>query len=335
MRADRLVALLLLLQARGRITAAEAAAELEVSERTARRDLEALGMAGVPVYSQQGRGGGWELVGGARTDLSGLSASEASALFLVAGPASSATPEVKAALRKLLRALPEPFRPHAEAASTAVVVDHAGWGRTAPRRPPSPQLDALQHAVIDGEQVTLGYVARDRNATTRDVHPLGLASKGSAWYLVAATDAGLRTFRVDRVTSVARTGRPVVRPDGFDLAESWRLVTEEVGERLATVWARGTAAPHIVPVLRGMFGRRLRLGPAGADGRVAIEVGEASAESVAWTLAAFGGLVRIDEPAEVRAHLARIGAELVESYGVAEAGSGAADAPGDRRIPAR
>src|SRR6266436_1226970 len=122
-RADRLVAVLMLLQTRGRVTAAEVAAELEISERTARRDLDALAMAGLPVYSQPGRNGGWELLGGARTDLSGLNAAEARALFLVAGPSSTATPEVKAALRKLVRALPETFRSQAEAASEAVVVD--------------------------------------------------------------------------------------------------------------------------------------------------------------------------------------------------------------------
>src|SRR5580658_3528846 len=123
MRADRLVALLLLLQRRGQMTAAEAAAELEVSERTARRDLEALGMAGLPVYSLRGRNGGWALAGGGRTDLSGLTAAEVRTLFLLTGPSSSATPEVRAALRKLVRALPESFRATAEAASRAVVMD--------------------------------------------------------------------------------------------------------------------------------------------------------------------------------------------------------------------
>src|SRR5206468_4040574 len=121
-------------------------AELEVSERTARRDLDALGLAGLPVYSTQGRNGGWHLAGGGRTDLSGLTAPEARALFLVAGPSSAATPEVKAALRKLVRALPEGFRSEAEAAATAVVVDPQGWDRT-PHRPPPPHLDAVQRAV--------------------------------------------------------------------------------------------------------------------------------------------------------------------------------------------
>src|SRR3954452_22332522 len=114
MRADRLVATLLLLQSRKRVTAADVAAELEVSVRTAPRDLEALSAAAIPVFPQPGRGGGWELVGGARTDLSGLTADEARTLFMVAGPEAAATPELKAALRKLVRALPEPFRASAE-----------------------------------------------------------------------------------------------------------------------------------------------------------------------------------------------------------------------------
>ena len=232
-RADRLVAILLLLQARGQVTAAEVAAELEVSERTARRDLEALGMAGVPIYSVQGRNGGWRLAGGGRTDLSGLTEPEARALFLVAGPSSSATPEVKAALRKLVRALPESFRSQAEAASSAVVIDPVDWDQRAVTRPSPPLLDALQQAVIDGEQLVLGYVARDRSASSRVVHPLGLATKGTVWYLVADTEVGLRTFRVDRVTAVERTGQAVVRPEGFDLEEAWRLITDEVGQRRA------------------------------------------------------------------------------------------------------
>src|SRR3954453_13467414 len=157
MRADRLVAILLLLQARTQVTVAEVAAELEISERTARRGLDPLGMAGLPVYSQPGRNGGWRLAGGGRTDLSGLTAAETRALFLVAGPSSAsatATPQVKAALRKLVRALPEPLRSGAEAASQAVVVDPSGWDDRIPRRPAPPFLDDVQRAVVDGEQVT-------------------------------------------------------------------------------------------------------------------------------------------------------------------------------------
>src|SRR4051794_19198727 len=233
MRADRLVAILLMLQARGQVTAGEVAAELEISERTARRDLDALGMAGLPVYSQQGRNGGWELAGGGRTDLSGFTSAEARALFLVAGPSSSATPEIKAALRKLVRALPETFRAEAEAASAAVFVDPTGWDQGPVHDPVPLLLEPVQQAVIARQQVTLGYRAADGQESVRVVHPLGLAAKGRTWYLVAGTEAGQRTFRVDRMTSVVPTGESAERPDGFDLAETWdRIMGDIEAQRL-------------------------------------------------------------------------------------------------------
>lgn len=315
MRADRLVAILLLLQQRGRVTAAEVAAELEVSERTARRDLEALGMAGLPIYSQQGRGGGWRLAGDGRTDLSGLNAAEARALFMVAGPASSATPEVKAALRKLIRALPEPMRGGAEAAATAVVVDHERWGGPRPERRDAPaHLDAVQRAVVDGQVVTLGYVARDGRATTRVVHPLGLAAKASLWYLVAGTGAGLRTFRVDRITAVEPTGDAVVRPEGFSLDEAWRMISDEVEQKRNPLVARAVADPGIVWTLRSVFEDRLTVGASTGDGRVGIELRGWDDVSLAGQIAGFGSLVEVLEPESVRARLAQLATELAATY---------------------
>ena len=238
MRADRLVAILLLLQARGQVTAAEVAEELEVSERTARRDLEALGLAGLPIYSQQGRHGGWRLAGGGRTDLSGLTAGEARALFLVAGEPS-----------------------------------------------------------------------------TRVVHPLGLAAKGSTWYLVADTDAGLRTFRVDRMTSVTPTGQPVVRPQGFELAEAWQLIADEIEQRRTPLLARALAGPDAVPHCRWTLGNRVRIGPAGPDGRVEIELRGHSVESLAGEIAGLGGAIEVLDPPELRERLARLAEELTATYG--------------------
>src|SRR3954468_6950871 len=183
MRADRLVAALLLIQARGRVTAAELAGELEVSVPPARRDLEALSAAGIPVYPQPGRGGGWQLVGGARTDLSGLSAREAQALFLRGAPAAATTPEVKSALRKLMGALPGTFRAEAEAAAEAVVVDQAGWGERPKERPP--MVGRLRDAAIARRKVRLTYAGRERSE--RLVDPWGLVDKDDVWYLVAGT----------------------------------------------------------------------------------------------------------------------------------------------------
>jgi predicted DNA-binding transcriptional regulator YafY len=313
MRADRLVAILLLLQRRGQVTAGEVAAELEVSERTARRDLEALSAAGIPVYSQQGRGGGWALLGGARTDLSGLCAAEARALFLVAGPSAGATPALKAALRKLVRALPEPFRADAESAAASVVVDPVGWGQT-PRRAEPQHLHALQVATVEGQQVQLGYSGRGGGETTRVIHPLGLAVKSMVWYLMANTDAGLRTFRVDRVTSVEPTGDAVVRPQDFDLEQAWERIVATVDDLRSPVRVEASVRRELLGVLHWVFGRQLEVGAAGCDGRVEVSIGGQRIESVAAQLAGFGESVEVTAPAAAREHLARIGDELRAMY---------------------
>jgi predicted DNA-binding transcriptional regulator YafY len=313
MRADRLVAMLLVLQRRGRVTAAEVAEELEVSERTARRDLEALAMAGVPVYSQQGRNGGWQLLGGARTDLSGLTSEEARALFLVAGPAA-ATPEVRAALRKLVRALPEPMRDEAEAASAAVVVDH-GWGAPARSAPVPPRLGEIQAAVVTGRQLELSYVARDGAATVRRVHPLGLAARGSVWYLLADTAHGLRTFRVDRVADVATTEEPVVRPDGFDLEQAWASVAAEVRRHWDAVEVRALARPDCVGLLQSALGTHLRTGPPASDGRIEVVVSGPDERVVVGRIAGFGAMLEVTTPRSARLALAALADELRSLYG--------------------
>jgi predicted DNA-binding transcriptional regulator YafY len=314
-RADRLMAILLLLQRREQVTAAEVARELEVSERTARRDLDALAIAGVPVYSMQGRGGGWRLIGGARTDLSGLTAGEARALFLVAGPASAATPAVKAALRKLVRALPEPFRVQAEAAASSLVVDPQRWG-SGPVEPRTPRfLDELQDAVIRGVQVRLGYVDSAGAETERTVHPLGIVAKGPSWYLVAHTEAGRRTFRIDRVSSVEPTDEPVRRPEDFDLAESWREIADEVDRKRTPLEVQAVCVPHGIGLLRIGFGGRLEVGGSTADGRIEVVIRGSDEYVVAGELAGLVEWLEVTGPAGVRAHLASMGNALVERYG--------------------
>ncbi len=313
MRADRLVALLLLLQQRQRVTAAEAAEELEVSERTARRDLEALSMAGLPVYSERGRAGGWRLLGGARTDLSGLTAQEARALFLVAGPASAATPELKAALRKLVRALPEPFRASAEGAAGSVVIDAGRWGETRTVRRPE-FLEALQVATADGRQLRLGYADRQGKPSVRTVSPLGLVLKGTTWYLLAGTEDGLRTFRVARVSSLEQTGQPAERPEGFDLARAWDDVVHRVDQLRSPAEVSVLADPDVVDALRWIFERRAVIEEVKADGRALLRIGGHRTEMIVAQLAGFGRDVEVVGPAEAREQLARLGEELVATY---------------------
>jgi predicted DNA-binding transcriptional regulator YafY len=312
MRADRLVATLLFMQSRGRVTAAELAAELGISVATARRDLEALSTAGVPVYPQQGRGGGWQLVGGARTDLSGLTAAEAQALFLLAGPAASIAPEVKSALRKLVRALPRTFRADAEAAADAVVIDSARWGAR-DRQPPALVRD-LQTAVVRHRKVRLSYVGRSGPASQRLIEPWGLVDKDDVWYLIAGTPNGQRTFRVDRIVEAVVTDEPAERPADFQLAHAWQEVVDQMERRRSLVWATVLIESRFVHVLQSLYGRHCQVLDTLDDGRVRARVASHMARSIAEQLAGWGKAVEVLEPEDVRDELARIGAELVRSY---------------------
>lgn len=318
MKADRLVATLLFLQARGRVTVRQVAEELEISERTARRDLEALSAAGVPVYSQRGRGGGWSLVGGARTDLTGFTQREIGALFLAALP--SASPELRAALRKLVQAVPAPMRTHAEAASKALVVDGLDWSRAAVRAAGGPHHHALEQAVLDRVRITVGYADEGAPRQEWTVDPLGLVCKAGRWYTVAADGEGLRSFLHTRVTSVTVTGEPARRPEGFDLAEAWQELAAEAERRLRATTVRAAAGPAAVPGLRELLGDRLRTGELRPDGRCEIEADGPSVEILVAQLAGAGADVEVLEPPEARARLARLGQELAAAHGGAPGG---------------
>jgi len=308
-RADRLVATLLLLQARGQLRAADLARELEVSVATARRDLEALSSAGIPVYAQPGRGGGWALLGGARTDLTGLTAAETQALFLLAGPASSGSPALASALRKLVRALPSPFRTDAESAAAAVVLDPASWGEREPGRPDL--VAALQRAVVSRRQVRLDYRTRSGEQIQRVVDPWGLVDKAGVWYLIAGTASGERTFRVDRISAAALTENPAERPDDFDLAESWRQVVEEVEEQRSLTTAIVVVETRWLFALRGQFGRHFEV-LSEVEDKTTVRLAAPTPLMIAQPLAGWGRMIQVVESDAVRAELARLGAELIE-----------------------
>jgi predicted DNA-binding transcriptional regulator YafY len=313
MRADRLVATLLLMQSRGRVTAAEVADELEVSVATARRDLEALSAAGIPVYPQAGRGGGWSLVGGARTDLSGLTAAEAQALFLLVGPAAAVAPEAKAALRKLVRALPQTFRADAEAAADAVVIDPVRWGGE--HRDRDATVDLLQNAVVRKRKVRFQYQGRGQARSERVVDPWGLVEKDDVWYLIAGTDRGRRTYRVDRVEDAAVTGEDAARPDDFELSEAWDEVVAEVEARRSPVSAVILIDARFTHVLQRQFGRHCEVLGTEPDGRARVRLAAHLALSIAERIAGWGDTAEVVESDAVRAELARIGAELTRRYG--------------------
>jgi predicted DNA-binding transcriptional regulator YafY len=158
------------------------------------------------------------------------------------------------------------------------------------------------------------YAGRGRPESARTVHPLGLVVKGSLWYLVAGTDDGQRTFRVDRVRSVEPTDAPVDRPKDFDLSETWKSVVATVDVQRAPYKATVRVDPDVTGWLRRVWGTRVHFGRTLPDGRVEAELRGYSAFQVAVELAGFGSRVEVVSPDEVRSRLAELGAELSAFY---------------------
>ncbi|MFF7373465.1 helix-turn-helix transcriptional regulator [Streptomyces tricolor] len=233
MKSDRLLSILLLLQTRGRVPAPELADRLEVSVRTVYRDIEALSAAGVPVYAERGRHGGIELLPGFRTDVTGLTADESRALFVLAAQGAHAALGLDAALgsalRKVMAALPAPHRPAAEVASRRILVDATRW-MSGPRQ--SVDLEVLQDAVFSDRRLRLRYRhSGQREPRTYTVDPYGLVAKAGVWYLVADRRGAPRLFRADRVRSARLLDEPVRRRPGVELADAWEVLRRQVEER--------------------------------------------------------------------------------------------------------
>jgi predicted DNA-binding transcriptional regulator YafY len=203
----------------------------------------------------------------------------------------------------------------AEAAASSLVLDPPRWGSSRGEHPPPRFLDDLQDAVIRGVQVRLGYVDGRGAETERTVHPLGIVAKGPSWYLVAMTDTGRRTFRIDRVSSADPTDAPVHRPGDFDLAESWREIADEVDRKRTPFATRAVCAPHGMGTLRLVLGDRLEVGGSTTDGRIEVVIRGHSAYALAHELAGLVESLEVTGPPAVRDHLASIGTALAERYG--------------------
>ncbi|MFG2951184.1 helix-turn-helix transcriptional regulator [Streptomyces adustus] len=233
MKSDRLLSILLLLQTRGRVPAHELAERLEVSVRTVYRDVESLSAAGVPVYADRGRHGGIRLLAGFRTDVTGLTADESRALFVLAAQGAHTALGLEAALgsalRKVMAALPAPHRPAAEATGRRILVDATRW-KGGPQS--VADLDVLQDAVFADRRLRLRYRhGGDSEQRTYTVDPYGLVAKAGVWYLVADLRAAPRLFRADRVRSAKLLDDPVRRRTGVELRDVWTELRRQVEER--------------------------------------------------------------------------------------------------------
>ena len=317
MLADRLLSILMHLQVHRRATARELAGRLEVSERTVHRDMEALSIAGVPVYAQRGAGGGWFLPEGYRTDLTGLGGAEVRALFL-ARPARLLADlgldgAAEGALGKLLAALPGARRRDAESVRGRIHVDVAGW-----RGPgeAAPCLRLLQDAVWGERRVRLSYGRDGEGAAERVADPLGLVAMGSVWYLVASVGGEPRTYRASRVRGVELTDEPCARPEGFDLAAYWEDSKGRFVAGLPRYPVTVRADPELLPRLRGAgrWSRVEHVGPPGAGGWATVRMRFEIEEDARECLLGFGPRVEVLEPGCLREEIARLARETAAAY---------------------
>lgn len=302
MRADRVLALLLLLQARGRLSAEELATRLEVSRRTVYRDVDALGSAGVPVRAEPGPNGGIELMEGWRTDLTGLTEPELEALFT-----SAAGPAFERAMGKLAAALPgEPGR-RAGRMRERLLVDSVGWGR---RGEAPPQLRVVQDAVFSDRRLRMRYRRAEAHVVERVVDPLGLVLKAGVWYLVADVDGARRLYRLSRIESAEPLDEPARRPPAFDLAAAWREQTAGWDSTRAGYEVVIRVRAGDMPLVLRVSGDRV----VGRRRTNELRLAFPAVEPAAAFLSSFGDMVEALEPPELRTELARRGAALVRLY---------------------
>lgn len=326
MRADRLLSLLLLLQNRGRMTAAELATELEVSVRTVHRDVEALGAGGVPVRADRGRAGGYRLVDGYRTRLTGLTDTQAGSLFLAGAPGVARElglgADLAAAQLKLQAALPAGLADRGRRLQERFHLDAPAWFRDAD---PVPHLAQIAEAVWDQRVLHARY--RRWNGEERPaaaLHPLGLVLKGGIWYLVArSADSPVRTYRVARFLDVDAGAEGFERPDGFDLAAYWQESTRRLEDAFHQETARLLLSPRgrrLLPMQFGSAGVRALAaaepaGPAAPDGWVLVDLPVESRSVAVGDLLRLGTEAEVLGPPALRQALADTVAALAARYG--------------------
>ena len=258
MRADRLLSIMMLLQARGRMTAQVLAEELEVSVRTIYRDLDALSMAGVPVYAERGPGGGCALLDSYRTTLTGLTEDEMRALFMLSIPAALAElgvdQELKAALLKLSAALPTTRREVEERVRQRIHLDSEGWFES---REAVPHLHTIQQALWQDRRLRIIYQLRFEAQAEWVVAPYGLVAKANIWYLVCERKGTIRVYRVSRVLDARIVDEICERPPGFDLSAFWHDWCTVIEENRPTYHVTVRVSPELVQWLPYYWGQTI------------------------------------------------------------------------------
>jgi predicted DNA-binding transcriptional regulator YafY len=327
MRADRLISIVLLLQGNGRMTAETLASRLEVSQRTILRDMDALSGAGVPVVAERGSGGGWRLIDGYETKLTGLTPAEIRSLFLARPPALLAELGIKeaadAAWLKLRAALPVGVRDQAEFVRQRLLIDSRNWRDSAESLT---SLPLILEALWSGERLKFRYEKADGESSEREVDPLGLVARANRWYLIAAKGDERRTYRVSRIRSPQILAERCNRPKDFDLAAYWEASTNRFREHLPRYDATFLVTQHILPWVCHRSWRVLEQVPAGDRFRVTLRF-DVPDEARQFALG-FGAELEVLEPQELRDYVIATANAVAAAYA-----GGAAPAPTDAVSP--
>ena len=314
MRADRLISIVLLLQANGRMTAETLASRLEVSQRTILRDMDALSSAGVPVIAERGTGGGWRLIDGYETKLTGLTPAEIRSLFLARPPALLAELGLKeaadAAWLKLRAALPVGVREQAEFVRQRLLVDSRSWRDSAESLS---CLPVLLEALWSGQRLKFVYEKVGGEPSEREVDPLGLVARANRWYLVAAKGDERRTYRVSRISSAQILPERASRPEDFDLAAYWEASTNRFREHLPRYDATFLVTEHILPWVCYRPWRILSQAPAG-DHRHRVSLRFDAPEEARQFALAHGAELEVLEPQELRDYVIATAQAVLAAY---------------------
>ena len=317
MRADRLLSILMMLQVQGRLTARDLAQQLEVSERTIHRDMEALSNAGVPVVAQRGQGGGWSLLDSYQTTLTGLNLAEIQALFLPKPSHLLAdlgwNQAFEAALLKLLATLPAANRQQAELVSQRIHLDPTGWQRWDEEMAAFP---ILQTAIWQERQLQLVYERSDGKLVERVVNPLGLVAKGSVWYFIASVDEEVRSYRISRIQNATLTEFPSIRPSEFNLADYWQRSLVEFKANLPRFEVMVRVAPELLPRLRyaGYFARIEQIGSPDAAGWIPVAMRFDAQQAACAYVLGFGAQMEVLEPLELRDRIVQTAKDAIALY---------------------
>lgn len=315
MRASRLLSILMLLQLRGRLTAETLAAEFEVSVRTIYRDIDQLSASGVPVYADRGPGGGFALLDGYRTRLTGLTAPEAEALFLAGLPGPAAdlglSETMAAAQLKLLSALPAGWGADARRVSEAFHLDPADWYRRS--EPAAALLPQVARAIWARRRLQVDYESWER-LVARTLDPLGLVLKAGAWYLVARVGEDLRTYRIAAIQSCAELDETFERPADFDLGSWWAQSLARFEASLPQGQARIRLSPYGARRISGPGQAVAAQVPPGEDGWREVVVPVEGLDNAAAQFLALGRHVEVLEPPELRERLREMAADIAARH---------------------